>query len=132
MTYMQSITISNQIIEVLNYLGEKFGIVIDWSSQNIIPYIEELCGKFISQEIATSYMWIVFGGIFLLLGIFFMAYEMYQQFTTSDGLLFALGIVMLIVGLSVIGTQVYDIITATCFPEKTILDYIQCQMSTLK
>jgi hypothetical protein len=129
---MQSITVSNQIIEVLNYLGEKFGIVIDWSSQNIIPYIEELCGKFISWEIATSYMWIVFGGIFLLLGIFFIGYEIYNQFMYCDGLLFGLGFVMLIIAFCVIGNQIYDIITATCFPEKTILDYIQYQMSTLK
>lgn len=129
---MQSITVSNQIIEVLNYLGEKFGIVIDWSSQNIIPYIEELCGKFISWEIATSYMWIVFGGIFLLLGIFFIGYEMYHQFLDCDGLLFVLGIMMLIIAFCIIGNQIYDIITATYFPEKTILDYIQYQMSTLK
>lgn len=128
---MQSITVSNQIIEVLNYLGEKFGIAIDWSSQNIMPYIYELCGKFISWEIATSWMWIVLGGIFLLLGIFFIALELANQWY-FDGLIFALGIIMFIIAFSVIGAQVYDIITATHFPEKTIFDYIQTYINTMK
>ena len=30
---------SQQIIEVLDYLFEKFGIAIDWTSENIMPYI---------------------------------------------------------------------------------------------
>ena len=128
---MQSITVSNQIIEILNYLGEKFGIAIDWSSQNIMPYIVELCGKFISWEIATSWMFIVLGGIFLLLGIFFIGYEISQEWT-CDGLLFALGLIILVVAFSVIGAQAYDIITAMHFPEKTIFDYIQTYINTMK
>lgn len=127
---MQSITVSNQIIEILNYLGEKFGIVIDWSSQNIMPYIVELCGRFISWEIATSLMWIAFGGILLLLGIFCVVLDIHE--CIGDGFLIALGIVLCIIALVIIGCQIYDIITATYFPEKTILDYIQYQMTTLK
>ena len=128
---MSSITISSQIIEVLNYLGEKFGIAIDWSSQNVMPYIVELCGKFISWEIATSWMYVVLGGIFLLLGIFFIALELASEWS-FDGLIFALGIIMFVIAFSVIGAQAYDIITATHFPEKTIFDYIRIYINTMK
>lgn len=128
---MSSITISSQIIEVLNYLGEKFGIAIDWSSQNIMPYIYELCGKFISWEIATSWMWIVLGGIFLIAGIFFIVYEIVSDWN-SEAVLCIFGIVLTIIGFCIISTQVYDIITATYFPEKTIFDYIQTHLSTMK
>ena len=128
---MSSITISSLIIEVLNYLGEKFGIVIDWSSQNIMPYIVELCGKFISWEIATSWMFVVLGGMFLLLGIFFIGYEISQEWT-YDGFLFVLGLIMIVIAFSIIGAQFYDIITATYFPEKTIFDYIQNYSNTMK
>ena len=31
--------VSNQIIEVLEYLCQKFGIVIDWTSESILPYL---------------------------------------------------------------------------------------------
>lgn len=50
--------ISKEIIEVLDYIGNKFGLAIDWSSENVMPYIEQLCSKYISWEIATSIAWI--------------------------------------------------------------------------
>jgi len=127
---MQSITVSNQIIEVLNYLGEKFGIVIDWSSQNVLPYIEQLLGKFISWEIATSWMFIVLGAILLIAGIFFIIFE--ANTCASDGVFYLLGIVFIIVGSFTIFYQLYDIITATYFPEKTIFDYINYNTNLLK
>ena len=37
---------SQEIINVLDYLCNKFGIAIDWTSENVIPYIEELCERF--------------------------------------------------------------------------------------
>lgn len=51
--------IGEEIIEVLEYLGNKMGIAIDWSSENVMPYIKMLCDKYIDWEIATSIMWIV-------------------------------------------------------------------------
>lgn len=30
---------SQEIINVLDNLGEKFGIAIDWSNENILPYL---------------------------------------------------------------------------------------------
>lgn len=38
----------------------KFGIAIDWTAENIMPYIEQLCAKFINFEIYTSVFWICF------------------------------------------------------------------------
>ena len=35
-----------EIINVLEYLGEKFGIAIDWSSQNILPQVYEILGRY--------------------------------------------------------------------------------------
>lgn len=47
-------TVSEQIIQVIDALCEKFGIAVDWTSQNIIPYIESLGRKLITYEICTS------------------------------------------------------------------------------
>lgn len=52
-------TISSEIIKVLDYLGEKFGIAIDWTSKNVLPYLQALVDKFIKWEISTSIVWIV-------------------------------------------------------------------------
>lgn len=48
-----------QIINVLNNLCDKLGIVVDWTQQNIQPYLQELFEKYVRYEITTSAVWIV-------------------------------------------------------------------------
>ena len=52
---------SDEVIKVIDALAEQFGIVIDWSSANVIPYLQQLCAKYITYEIITSIVWIVIG-----------------------------------------------------------------------
>ena len=123
--------IGEQIISVLDNLCQRFGMVIDWGSANVVPYLEELAGRFIQWEISTSWMWIIISGMFLLLGIFFMIYEVKNVYP-SDGWMFILGMAFTIIGIIIIGAQVYDIITAIHFPEKTIYEYITYQIDLHK
>lgn len=131
-------TASEQIIEVLNYICEQVGLAIDWSvvfaSENVIPYIEKLCGKFITYEIATSVVWIVVGIILILVatwlikkGMFF--YKKYnEEDSWRDGdkaaFMLALGIVLIIVCAILILIQTFDIITCIAFPEKILIEEI--------
>lgn len=48
---------SDEVIKVIDALAERFGIVIDWSSENVIPYLQQLCDKYITYEIITSIVW---------------------------------------------------------------------------
>ena len=45
---------SDEIIKILDALCEKFGMAIDWTTENITPYLENLAGRIISFEISTS------------------------------------------------------------------------------
>ena len=56
---------SEEIIKVLDALAEKFGLAVDWTSANVIPCLEQLCGKYVNYEIATSVVWLLFGIICL-------------------------------------------------------------------
>ena len=66
-------TVSEQIIQVLDALGEKIGIAVDWTSQNVVPVAQQICERYIRYEIAMSILWmvlelgiiagLVFGGI---------------------------------------------------------------------
>ena len=47
---------SEEIIKVLDALAEKFGVAVDWTSANVIPYLEQLCSKCVNYEIATSFV----------------------------------------------------------------------------
>ena len=45
---------SQEIINVLNYLGEQLGIAIDWSSENIWPQVMDILGRYRLMEIISS------------------------------------------------------------------------------
>lgn len=124
--------VGNEIINVFEYLGEKFGIVIDWTSANVIPYIEQLCGRIINYEIATSVFWLVFG---IITGaISFLAFKKGYSILVDEEddeiceLPIFLGIIGFIAFIVITLTQVHDIITALTFPEITILNYIRVLM----
>ena len=114
--------ISEQIIDVLNYLCEKIGFTIDWTADNVLPYVETLCEKFIKWEISTSWMWIGIAGALLLLGLIL---SIILHKVLDDGCIWILYVVLTIISFIIIGCQIYDIITCYTFPEKVIYDYIQ-------
>ena len=65
---METVTFSSQFIEIFDHLCQKFGVVIDWSAQNVIPYITALCGRMTSYVIFKNVVLIfAFAGILLLL-----------------------------------------------------------------
>ena len=61
---------SEEIIKVLDALAEKFGLAVDWTSANVIPYLEQLCGKYVNYEIVTSVVWLILGIILMFVGKF--------------------------------------------------------------
>lgn len=120
-------TISSQIIEVLNDLCKRFGIVIDWSAENVIPYLQELAGKYISWEIATSWAWIVIGGILIALGLLLIYYDLTVW---NFGLAIIVGVVIGFIGICTVGDQTFDIITCKHLPEKMIFEYVSYLMKS--
>ena len=133
---------SEEIIKVLDALAEKFGLAIDWTSANVIPYLEQLCGKYVNYEIATSVVWLILGVISLLVGkwgikIAKYCYNRYKEEEYSNwdvGFIFA-GIgtgVLSLTCVIVIICQVFDIGTCFTFPEKIILDELISIYVTMK
>ena len=118
---------SKEIIEILDYLGSKMGLAIDWTSENVLPYVDQLFNKFISWQIATSIAWIVIGVIIFLIGLLFIKFVKYCSEEIDEFLGFILLIVTLFLLISpviIIPTQAFDIIECKTFPEKVIYDYV--------
>lgn len=57
---------SQEIINVLNYLGEQLGIAIDWSSENVWPQIMDILGRYRLLGIVSSCLWIVIQAAFIV------------------------------------------------------------------
>ena len=49
---------SEEIIKVLDYLGEQLGIAIDWSAENVWPQVMDILGRYRLLEIIFTCMWI--------------------------------------------------------------------------
>lgn len=127
-------SVSEQIIQVIDDLCDRFGIAIDWTSENVIPYISTLCGKLIHYEICTSVFlmifWVVLCVLCAILTVPPCKRAIKTNFTCDDIILATAGIgiivssIVLLVTIIVIGVQVHDIIEAVTFPEKTVVDYV--------
>lgn len=134
-------TINNQIIEVLNALCDKFGIAIDWTSQNVMPYVQEVMKKAVSYELWTSVGWLLICVAFIFVFFKLIYWYVKNQNNESNIILDFLDyneaflVLFLIFGgiltiIATIGTvtQIMDIITCLTFPEKIIFNMIQSMM----
>lgn len=115
---------SDEIVKILDDLGQRFGIVIDWSSENLMPYLQDLVGRFTSYEIATSIMWLIVGLIFLLAGVIF-SFKIVKSKNSDIHALILFSVILAVIGIVMIMCQISDIITCCAIPEKMILEYIQ-------
>lgn len=124
---------SDEIIKGLDALAEKFGLIVDWTSENVIPYIEQLCGKYINYEFATSVVWLIFGIIIGIIGFVIYKYVSKEKELgiADDGdcfirILIYFGIICIFVtSVVIVMNQVFDIVTCFTFPEKIIIDELK-------
>lgn len=119
---------SDEIIKILDDLGQKFGIAIDWSSQNVMPYLQDLMGRYIKYETMTSIMWLLMGVLLVLLGIA-VAYKGFKSGDPDSGAIAVIFVPIAIVGVIIIICQCNDIITANTIPEKMIFEYLNSLLS---
>lgn len=126
---------SQEIINVLNYMCQKFGIAIDWTSENVMPYIEDLCGRYIQYEIYTSIAWCsVFAVIVIIAGLIWGTGSIVEKISRSKSdipeIFCFIFFVSLAIGIIVWACQAFDIIECYTIPEKTILEYLKQLMNS--
>ena len=126
---------SDEIIKVLDDLCDKFGIVIDWSSQNILPYLQDLMSRYTNYELVTSIVYLIITS-FILLGLVIVDKKIYLYFKLHDYecssfyeeflAYFTIMITIIYILFYIIFTfsQINNIITCLTIPEKIILEYL--------
>ena len=115
-------TVSNQIIAVLDAICEKFGIVIDWTASNIMPYLQDLCHRIVAYEIATSAAWIILQVVIVFLA-FYIRNKKIRPLAEADDDDYSLVVATVICAIAVICVQAVDIIKALTIPEITIYKF---------
>lgn len=128
---------SEEIIKVLDDLGERFGIAIDWTSQNVMPYLQDLASRYIVYKNLIAAVEIVIAIVLITSGIVcIIKLKKWGKSDTFDENYFSedkdnffggmLGSLSLVVtGVCLIIGNVMGIIQNVCMPEIIILNYIK-------
>lgn len=124
---------SNEIIKVLDAICDEFGLAIDWTSQNVMPYVEQLCEHIVRYELVSSTIYTVLSLVILVVGTIFCIRMFKKIFKSSlfdfdktgayAGIIFLL-IAIYMIFFTTLTIQFEDAITALTFPEKTIIEFI--------
>lgn len=124
----------NEIIKVLDELGKRFGIAIDWTAENVMPYLQELGTRFIMYRNCMAIFNIVLSIIFFVCGIIglkklikYMKSDKYNEYDDCPIVIIA-GVLLaclLIAGPIMLGRNIAGIIQNVYMPELTIVEYIQ-------
>lgn len=123
--------VSEQIIQVLNAVCEKFGIVINWSTKNVLPYIQDLISRIVLYEAVTSVLWLL-----IFVGAFVFAIKRVTVHRKGlkgldwwddefDFHVICMIIDIFLIGISILAVivQLMDIVTCVTLPEKILFDY---------
>ncbi|MCC2864900.1 hypothetical protein LK494_03065 [Anaerovorax odorimutans] len=141
---MKDLTISENIIAVLDDVSKKLGIAVDWTSENIMPYLKDISDRIVKFELTTSIIWMIVAAA-LMIGMALIGIHIYKVHKTKNAesifmektgyreiiainfgatiTLIAMGIATLIC-LIVIMMQINDIVKCCVLPERIVVDYI--------
>ena len=129
-------------MQIVNGLLEQFGIVVDWSSQNAIQYLQDLGNRIANYRIATGLAYIIvtnllFCSTFLITICFKRWHEKNKEMDKDDDFVllsyFLFGVMAFTAAIfAIVGTpmQVFTIVKAKYLPEMTVLDFINDLMIT--
>lgn len=146
-------TFSEQFKEVVEVICDKLGVAIDWTQENIIPYIMEVCKRYVTLNIVEEALFVLFGVIMVVVGAI-LARSLYKggmkvAETDNDGFWFEttgyggieptcsgiFGIigagVMLLVGIVCVPIGISELLKWCLVPEFQIIDDITFYLSTI-
>lgn len=134
----------NEVIKVLNHLGDQFGVAIDWSSANVMPYLNDLMTRMIKYGIYINIYHIIYAifitAIFIIVTIvlykiackMILRSEENEEHINSAKILstaFAISLVttviVVLIEIGNIKDCIADIIELNTVPEKYVIEIIQ-------
>lgn len=120
---------SESIVMVVDKLCEKFGVVVDWTSENVVPYVLDLMDRVVKYEIVTSVIPIVFLLVItIVIGVLYAHYnKLYKTFGTHDevSIAFFLAFIVCVV-IFVFALILHTCAIAKCIfvPEKVFIEML--------
>ena len=114
---------------MLQKLAEQFGLALDFSKENVIPYLQQLAERVVKYEVGQSIFWMIIGIICIIVGIGLFVF-VYKKVTAEEYfdecILMLLGIIAVLffcAGIGIACCQINDLILCEYLPEKILLRY---------
>ena len=124
---------STEIIKVLDDLSSRFGIAIDWTSQNVAPYIQQLIGRIQGYSITINAIAAVCMVAIIVVAVVWYV-KLYKRHKDDNKycdelstMEFALNIAFGVVGavaLMLLPCAICDLAQAIFIPELTVIEKI--------
>ncbi|MBO5388406.1 MAG: hypothetical protein J6A59_09735 [Lachnospiraceae bacterium] len=118
------VSMTKEFIEVVDYICEKFGIVVDWSNGELVPYLQSLMDKIVDYKSGIAWLWITVAIVCVIAAIVCFIYD----HCNGDGGWSVLGFLLAITAITVAIVNAYTLVTCNTFPEKIVFDYIETVM----
>lgn len=134
----------NEVIKVLNHLGDQFGVAIDWSSANVMPYLNDLMSRMIKYGIYINIYHIIYAifitAVFIIVTIvlYKIACKMILRseeneehinsakiLSTAFAISLATTVIVVLIEIGNIKDCIADIIELNTVPEKYVIEIIQ-------
>ena len=122
---------SNEIIKVLDHLCDKFDIAIDWSSNNVMPYLQDLMVRITKYVIYTNILWLVISiliigaTVFALVKIIKVTRENRYDWDLIIGISSLIGSIIIIIFFLTGMYACQNLIEVNTVPEKYIIEMIR-------
>lgn len=135
---------NSEVTMVLNALAQKFGVTVNWNSETLIPYMQQLCDKCVKYELTKNIIFLMFGIILILTSSVVIKLLMKDIANDPDEeilpaevwcLLAVLALIFLVVGGVLVVFGLINVVTCLTFPEKVTikeLQYIYSEIQNFK
>lgn len=122
---------ADDIIKLLEYLFAKMGIAIDWSADNVTPYLKELGDHIVMYKMWTA---IVIIGIMIvsLVAAWITCNVLTKIFGAESDVnivIIVIKMVAVVIVIIAIAFQSVTIVKCKTFPEIVIYDYINAKLN---
>lgn len=126
----------NYVVQIIDALAKQFGLAIDWTSQNVMPYMQDLMTRIVNHEIGIGIFWMIFLPIatiaFGIVGVKCIKkakeidrYDWAEEAPGIIGIVCSiLGVIGLVATLVVVPYFSIRIIECVNIPEKIFIEYM--------
>lgn len=75
---------NNKVIEVLDYMGQKLGIAIDWTADNVMPQVMDFLARYRVYGITHDSVWLLIC-VATILAFISVFKKIVKQYKEKDG-----------------------------------------------